>query len=257
MTQQLLARGRMGSYALTQGRKEHFYVPTPLGDELTPKGVSDNLNDIHSTMLNFYEKMKAEMSVVNDELAKLKAFEPFPIGSVYIAVDNVNPRDKFGYGNWQLTSGGRALVGAGGGKVLGQTGGSATVSLALAHMPAHKHDVTVNNLNGSKVTTTNGGNKTTSTAGAHTHSGYYGSGGNTGFPVITPVVEKAGTQLASTSSITSMTTDGAHSHTINIDHNHSIDLTHGHTANETSKGSGAAFNIENPFFVVNVWYRVS
>lgn len=253
----LPGRARSGSLATGGGQNDHFYVPSIIDADNPNQSVSDNLDSIQSTLLNFNRGYNKKMEELDAAIAKLQAFEPFPIGSVYIATDAVNPRDKFGYGNWQLTSAGRALVGAGGGKVLGQTGGSATAALTLANMPAHKHDVAVANFSGARTTTTNGGTKTTSSAGAHAHNSYLEGTVGVGFPAT--VVKPAAINVFSSQTVTSptMTTEGSHTHTVNIDHNHSVDITHGHTVTENSKGSGAAFNIENPYFVVNIWYRVS
>ena len=61
----------------------------------------------------------------------------YPIGSVYISVNNVDPKNIFG-GTWvQLKD--RFLLGAGAKYSAGSTGGEATHTLTIMEMPRHSH----------------------------------------------------------------------------------------------------------------------
>lgn len=61
----------------------------------------------------------------------------YPVGSVYISVNNVDPKNIFG-GTWvQLKD--RFLLGAGNTYSAGSTGGEAAHKLTVAEMPSHSH----------------------------------------------------------------------------------------------------------------------
>lgn len=257
MKQQLQARGRMGSYAIAPGRAEHFYTPTIIDATNPAQSVSDNLNAIQSTLLNSEDKLEKKLKEIDAALAKLEAFEPWPVGCIYIAADNVNPAVKFGYGTWNLTSGGRSLVGAGGGKVLGQAGGATTVALTEANMPAHTHNVSVGNLTATVATDTQGGVRSTNTTGAHAHNVYMEGTTGSGFAATTFKPAAIGSFSSQVSTSATMDAQGNHAHTVDINHAHNVNISHGHTVGENSKGGNAAFNIESPYFVVNIWHRVA
>lgn len=63
--------------------------------------------------------------------------DAYPIGSIYMSVNNTNPGSLFG-GTWQQLED-RFLLGAGTVYTAGDTGGEATHTLTVAEMPAHTH----------------------------------------------------------------------------------------------------------------------
>jgi hypothetical protein len=72
----------------------------------------------------------------------------YPVGSVYISTDSVNPGDKFG-GTWAAYGSGRTLVGVNTSDVefnaVGKTGGAKTHTLTTAEMPSHTHTQNAHN----------------------------------------------------------------------------------------------------------------
>lgn len=70
----------------------------------------------------------------------------YPIGSVYISVNNVNPSSLFG-GTWEQFAAGRTLVGIDTSdddfKTVEKTGGEKTHTLTVDEMPSHTHDVAI------------------------------------------------------------------------------------------------------------------
>ena len=72
----------------------------------------------------------------------------YPVGSIYMSVNNVSPATFIG-GTWEQLKD-RFLLGAGSSYSAGSTGGAATHTLTTAQMPSHTH--------------------TTDSQGAHTHS---------------------------------------------------------------------------------------
>ena len=100
---------------------------------------------------------------------------------------------------------------------LGKTGGADTVTLSTANMPAHTHGV---------------GTLATASTGAHTHKFNITTNGN----YASATAAHVGT-TANISTRGSMSTDGAHTHTIS-----------GSTA---SVGSGSAVTITNPYVMLH------
>ena len=71
----------------------------------------------------------------------------YPIGSVYISVNNVNPSSLFG-GTWEQFAAGRTLVGIDTSdddfKTVEKTGGEKTHTLTVDEMPSHMHNIMTN-----------------------------------------------------------------------------------------------------------------
>lgn len=63
----------------------------------------------------------------------------YPVGSIYISVNNTNPATLFG-GEWEQIKD-RFLLSAGDTYTVGNTGGEATHTLTTNEMPAHNHQL--------------------------------------------------------------------------------------------------------------------
>lgn len=91
----------------------------------------------------------------------------YPIGSIYMSVNNVNPATLFG-GTWEQIKD-RFLLSAGSTYSAGSTGGAATVTLTAAQMPKHRHTTALWNNAGTKAnakkTSGYGANVTDATSG--------------------------------------------------------------------------------------------
>lgn len=64
----------------------------------------------------------------------------YPIGSIYMSTENVNPSIHFG-GTWELYGKNKFLIGAGGKYGGGETGGDETITLTGNQMPSHGHSI--------------------------------------------------------------------------------------------------------------------
>lgn len=62
----------------------------------------------------------------------------YPIGSIYLSVNEVNPSTLFGFGEWEMIKD-TFLLGAGDTYQAGSTGGEATHTLTTSEMPSHAH----------------------------------------------------------------------------------------------------------------------
>ncbi|WP_448215305.1 phage baseplate protein [Endozoicomonas sp. 2B-B] len=88
--------------------------------------------------------LNSQVEALQAENDKLK----YRVGDIHISTTSTNPKDYFGYGTWELTGGGRTLVGHGTttdsrGEELtfsaGQTGGEFKHKQTESEMVAHKH----------------------------------------------------------------------------------------------------------------------
>ena len=150
----------------------------------------------------------------------------YPIGSIYMSVNNVNPTTLFG-GTWvQMKD--KFLLGAGDTYENGNIGGEATHTLTTTELPSHSHGIP--SLSGS-----------TGNAGAHNHAVIGTSATNGGSGVFCETwANRSNDRNGYTSSV------GDHSHSV---------TTNASTTNNT--GSGASHNNMPPYLVVNMWKRTA
>lgn len=85
--------------------------------------------------------LKAIQNLVDNTVDKF-----YPVGSVYISVNDTNPSTLFG-GTWERFAAGRTLVGVDTGQTefntVKKTGGAKTVALTVNQIPSHSHKVTI------------------------------------------------------------------------------------------------------------------
>lgn len=93
----------------------------------------------------------------------------YPVGSIYMSINNTNPSTLFG-GTWEQLKD-RFLLGSGDTYSNGDTGGSATVTLTTAQMPKHSHYHNPNDTNGIMGTFTSG-SSTRSRCASGSNGGY-------------------------------------------------------------------------------------
>ena len=161
----------------------------------------------------------------------------YPVGSIYISVnDNFNPNDVFP-GTWVSFGKGRTLVGVDTSDPEFQssedTGGEKMHTLTVDELPEHNHDVTVESkeLKGS-VWNFVGQNAN------------YGPGNST-----SGVFSKGGDGTCFYPSSTGKATG--------INDGFAMDATHNHTASASNTGSGMAHNNMPPYITVYMWKRTA
>ena len=104
----------------------------------------------------------------------------YAVGDVHITEESVNPKDKFGYGEWLLISQGRCLVGIDDAEpgdqdfqTPGQTGGAKTHRLTIDEMPSHSHQYRnpmATGLSGHQYTDHSGWDQTSAVGGDQPHN---------------------------------------------------------------------------------------
>lgn len=87
-------------------------------------------------------QLNKKLSSALDQLNRL-AGQLYPVGSIYMNVNNVEPSAIFG-GSWERMPSGRMLVNSGDGFNLGQVGGEKEHKLAEDEMPSHQHNLNTN-----------------------------------------------------------------------------------------------------------------
>lgn len=139
----------------------------------------------------------------------------------------------------------KMIIGAGDTYSVGATGGSTTITLVEANLPAHTHTFSGNTGNQSANHTHNG---TTSTNGAHTHT--QNSNHSTETPV-TPANRRFGliNSAEDVDDIGGINAAGDHNHTFTTS-GVSSDHTHAFSGTTSSVGSGTAVNILNPYYAL-------
>lgn len=87
-------------------------------------------------------QLNKKLSSAFDQLNRL-AGQLYPVGSIYMNINNVEPSAIFG-GSWERMPSGRMLVNSGDGFNLGQVGGEKEHRLAEDEMPSHQHNLNTN-----------------------------------------------------------------------------------------------------------------
>lgn len=105
--------------------------------------VTDNLSDNNSVIQVdvgksiFFISSNERKCYINDyEVATFNRV--YPVGSIYLSVNNTDPVDLFGIGTWELITD-KFLLGAGNDYNCGATGGEVEHALTINEMPSHSH----------------------------------------------------------------------------------------------------------------------
>ena len=120
-----------GSTAVTSDLNTLHTKASVLGDTTAPFKTSDAA-ELAQLRTDVDSKLTAA-SLVPELLSKV-----YPVGSVYMSVNNVDPGTFLG-GTWEQLKD-RFLLGAGDTYTAGDTDGEATHTLTMTEMPRHRHD---------------------------------------------------------------------------------------------------------------------
>ena len=154
----------------------------------------------------------------------------YPVGSIYMSTVSTNPATLFGFGTWEAMPAGRVLLAQGKSSWgttynAGSTGGEATHTLTVGEMPSHGHSASTN-------TTGNHHHGTVWTEGNYNVWGLYNSSTNH---------RGMGAGNDYDNALPNTSTDGNHSHTVNI----------------SNTGSNQSHNNLQPYLVVYIWQRTA
>ena len=201
----------------------------------------------------YYDKTSSGLAVNNVQAAidgtctkfsnQLQEFllKVYPVGSIYISYNSTNPSSLFG-GTWENYGSGRVLRGINSGTA-GATGGSDTVTLTTANLPAHTHTYDKANANTESHTLT--------VAEMPNHSHGFTQGTQVMAMNASPyelIGVAAGNNFSyfSRASITSTGGGGGHTHPIS---------TTSTNTGSTGSTTPTAINVQNPYITVYMWRR--
>lgn len=196
------------------------------------------------------------------EIAKETIGKMYPVGSVYMSVQNTSPSVLFG-GTWNKIEG-KYILAADFSNKAGSTGGNEKVTLTQENLPVHTHT-------GAKHThvipahahtiAQHSHNASCGSAGTHSHYGYYRSDSKSGGSQ-----HRQGSKATHNGLTEGKITQDAGSHT------HPIDIkAGGPTQTQTdgecitkeamgitgTAGDGMPFAIKPPYIAVNMWIRTA
>ena len=171
----------------------------------------------------------------------------YPVGSIYMSANNVDP-SKFIGGTWQALEEGRVLIGANATYKAGSKGGEVAHTLTTAEMPVHTHSGSTGN------------------AGEHTHTrGTMNiTGGFTHWDAtITPYKGAFYDNNTEASSKNGAKGQSTHTGYVAFDASRSwtgatsSNGSHSHTVIVDKAGQGISHNNMQPYLAVYMWQRVS
>lgn len=113
-----------------------------VGNDTTKRIISNVADGIEANDAVTVGQLNKKLSSALDQLNRL-AGQLYPVGSIYMNINNVEPSAIFG-GSWERMPSGRMLVNSGDGFNLGQVGGEKEHKLAEDEMPSHQHNLNTN-----------------------------------------------------------------------------------------------------------------
>lgn len=211
-----------------------------VGNDTTKRIISNVADGVEANDVVTVGQLNKKLSSALDQLNRL-AGQLYPVGSIYMNVNNVEPSAIFG-GSWERMSSGRMLVNSGDGFNLGQVGGEKEHRLTEDELASHNHDISNTN-----------GNATGTTKLIGKFSSNIRPNGD-----ITDVPYRDGFGIVSKESEYGIhSKDGGNSspgrnYVIDASHNHTINLN----INMLPAGKNQPHNNMPPYVVVNMWKRI-
>lgn len=211
-----------------------------VGNDTTKRIISNVADGIEANDAVTVGQLNKKLSTALDQLNRL-AGQLYPVGSIYMNVNNVEPSAIFG-GSWERMPSGRMLVNSGDDFNLGQIGGEKEHRLTEDELASHSHDV--NNINGNTTSTAKLVGKFSSSIRPNGD--------------ITDVPYRNGFGIVSKESEYGIhAKDGGDS---SPGRNYVIDASHSHTVNLNismlPSGKNQPHNNMPPYIVVNMWKRI-
>lgn len=189
---------------------------------------------------------------MQDETNNILLAKIYPVGSIYMSVNNISPSAFLG-GTWvQIKD--LFLLSAGDYYSAGSSGGEATHQLTTVEMPMHKHMVegiaTYDDSEHNHSITITG---TTNSAGTHNHSVGYGVLGANG------TARHTVNAISSASGVHATDSAGAHTHTFSVYGDTKLGGKHAHNLTGKAKDAGGdnPHNNMPPYLTVYMWKRTA
>ncbi|MEK9495373.1 tail fiber protein [Photorhabdus sp. P32] len=208
--------------------------------------VNDNANNRLAKNQNGADIPDKNAFVENLGLIKTIINTQYPVGIVVWFAQNKNPNVLFPGTTWEYIGENKTvrLASADGSDLL-STGGSDSISLTVAQIPAHNHAFS------GTTSTFDYGTKATDVTGNHYHDSAWGEHGGGRYGHYDNSMNNEGSKSTDWDNAKYNTsTNGAHAHTVSIgSHNHTI------SGNTGDTGANAAISITNSYIKLMGWYR--
>lgn len=256
----------------TKEKLNNEYYNKPAVDNLISQILANKLPELKALFIEELNKHRhaepidhpdipgskiVDHSITRDKLAFQISFEnAWPIGSIYMTTVDTNPATLFGFGTWTKLPAGKVLLSEGNDMGMiytnGETGGSKEISIDKSFVPYHTHTMQ----DGSGAHTHTG---TISKNGDHFHGNGWGESWDSSRHGVYD--NKRGFGLGDHSDWDNLeyktSTDGAHTHTLQIDpstgsHIHTINPAGTQTQDVVEKHS-----IIQPYIVCYMWKRIA
>lgn len=176
----------------------------------------------------------------------------YPVGSIYMSTNSVNPSTLFG-GSWEQIKD-KFLLASGTTFSNGSTGGEINHKLTTNEIPSHAHGL---NNHTHSIPALSG--STSSGGGAHSHTltNYKPTGNNRGLvdngAYGNDVAVLQNTQSTAIGYTYISGTSGAHTHSLTTN----ASTTGGNNGSTSNQGGSAEHNNMPPYLTVNVWKRIA
>ena len=217
-----------------------------VGNDTTKRIISNVADGIEANDAVTVGQLNKKLSSALDQLNRL-AGQLYPVGSIYMNVNNVDPSAIFG-GSWERMPSGRMLVNSGDGFNLNEVGGEKEHRLTEDELASHNHNIVGDAT--TSVTTSwvdlQGGIAACCRPNGEPDGIKYLNGGG--------IVTKE-SEYWITAKNGSDSTPGRNFH-INASHNHTIDIA-SLNLKMTTVGKNQPHNNMPPYIVVNMWKRIS
>lgn len=214
----------------TNGNNWKFYV-----DDVLKHSFTTNSSEIPNqiTFYGFHNNDVVEVSNVKITRKRIDSSKElvdmiYPVGSIYMSVNNVSPQYLFG-GTWERLKD-RFLLGSGDTYNNGATGGSATVSLTESEMPRHTHIQNSHNH--------------TQNAHHHTQYSYYSTGTGSSGAYVQSTNRKTTRVNTDDTTATNIANTATNKYT-------------GGTGTSESASNGSAHENMPPYLAVYMWKRTA
>lgn len=175
----------------------------------------------------------------------------YPIGSIYMSINEVNPSILFGFGEWEQIKD-TFLLASGDNYSLASIGGEATHSLTVEEMPTHTHSASTNNTGGhahsrGSMEISGGFRPCVQDTGGSSAWATFGLVSRTDTGKVVSGTWKNADPIprfdfvASRNWSGSTSTNGSHAHTVTVD----------------NTGDSNSHNNMPPYLAVNIWKRIA
>ena len=119
--------------------------PAEINNQETMQQTVENDQEYTQTQLeNIYDYLDQVASSINNASSLIGIDNIYPVGSIYMSVNNVDPSNFIG-GEWEQIKD-TFLLSAGDNHEAGSTGGSETVTLTVDQIPSHQHYAAANSI---------------------------------------------------------------------------------------------------------------